>query len=97
MSKNEKEGISFIAPIIIEPDNGQFHAYCPILKGLHTTGDTIDEALDNAKNAIIAYLESLIKHGDPIPLCIIKKGRFSLKRLFHFKFHLYNIEVAVPA
>ncbi len=53
--------------IIIEPDGTDFHAYCPDLKGLHVPGDTEEEALVNVKDTIIAYLESLIKHGDPIP------------------------------
>ncbi len=54
--------------IVVEPDEGEFHAYCPALKGLHTCGATEEEAMDNAADAAIAYLESLIKHGDPIPI-----------------------------
>ena len=64
--------IGFKVDIIIEPDDGGFHAYCPALKGLHTAGDTKEEALHNARDAAIAYLESLIKHNDPIPVGIIK-------------------------
>lgn len=56
------------ADIIIEPDGDGFHAYCPVLKGLHTSGGTRDEALHNAKDAAEAYLLSLIKHRDPIPI-----------------------------
>lgn len=58
--------------IDIEPDGDSFHAYCPALKGLHTCGKTEEEALNNASDAAIAYLYSLIKHGDPIPVGIIK-------------------------
>lgn len=29
--------------IIVEPDGDGFHAYCPMLKGLHTAGDTEKE------------------------------------------------------
>ncbi len=54
--------------VIIEPDQLGFHAYCPALKGLHVGGDTADEALQNARDAINAYIRSLIKHGDPIPV-----------------------------
>jgi len=39
--------------IFIEPDGDGFHAYCPALKGLHTCGDTEEEALENAKDATI--------------------------------------------
>ena len=61
----------FKIQVIIEPDEAGFHAYCPALKGLHTYGETEEEALENARNAAIAYLRSLIKHNDPIPVGII--------------------------
>ncbi len=49
-----------------EPDGG-FHAYCPTLKGCHSQGDSLDEALDNIREAIDVYLESVEAHGEPIP------------------------------
>lgn len=54
--------------IVVEPDEDEFHAYCPALKGLHTSGKTEEEAVNNAKDAALAYLESLIKHREPIPV-----------------------------
>ena len=63
--------ISFKICVVVEPDGDQFHAYCPALTGLHTCGDTEEEALDNARDAAIAYLHSLIKHGDPIPVGVL--------------------------
>lgn len=57
--------------VIIESDGPGFHAYCPALEGLHTCGETEGEALKNAKDAISAYLQSLIKHNDPIPVGIL--------------------------
>ena len=71
MSDNGKPQFEFRIEIIVEPDDGIYHAYCPALKGLHTCGDTEDEAIKNAKSAATAYLHSLIKHGDPIPIGII--------------------------
>ncbi len=68
----KKPTIEFKIDIIVEPDEGGFHAYCPALKGLHTAGESKEEALMNAKEAAIAYLESLIKHNDPIPIGAIK-------------------------
>jgi predicted RNase H-like HicB family nuclease len=68
MYNNEKNEILFELHIVVEPDGDQFHAYCPALKGLHVPGETIEEAFENAKDAAILYLMSLIKHGDPIPL-----------------------------
>jgi len=62
--------IGFRIEIIVEPDEGSYHAYCPALKGLHTCGETEKEAIQNAKDAASAYLQSLLKHGDPIPVGI---------------------------
>jgi predicted RNase H-like HicB family nuclease len=67
--KTEKP-IGFRIAIMVEPDEGGFHAYCPALKGLHTCGKTEKEAVKNAKYAAQAYLVSLVKHGDPIPVGI---------------------------
>src|SRR6185369_1000960 len=52
----------------VEPDGKEFYAYCPELKGLHVGGSTEEEAVQNAKEAATAYLISLMKHNDPLPL-----------------------------
>lgn len=49
-----------------EPDGG-YHASCPTLKGCHSQGDTLDEATENIREAISAYIESVKAHGEPIP------------------------------
>lgn len=54
--------------IFVEPDDTGFHAFCPELKGLHVDGKTEEEAFDNAREAAMAYLTSLIKHNDPLPV-----------------------------
>lgn len=66
--------IGFRINVVIETDENGFHAYCPALKGLHTYGNTKEEALQNAKDAAITYLKSSIKHHDPIPLGIAMRG-----------------------
>lgn len=54
--------------IIIEQDeDGMFVAEAPSLPGCISQGGTRAEALTNIKEAIEGYLESLRKHGDPIP------------------------------
>ncbi len=47
--------------------NGGYHAYCPALKGCHSQGDSLDEAIDNMREAVAAYIESVQAHGEPIP------------------------------
>lgn len=66
--KREGQPIAFHLTIITEPDGEGFYAHAPALKGLHTCGATEEKALRNAVDAAIAYLESLLKHGDPIPI-----------------------------
>jgi len=63
--------LGFRIDVIVEPDETGFHAYCPALKGLHVSGDTEEGAVQNARDAALAYLGSLIKHHDPIPVGII--------------------------
>ena len=54
--------------VLIETDeDGVFIANVPSLPGCISQGPTRAAALVNAKEAIEAYLESLEKHGEPIP------------------------------
>ncbi|MFZ3064410.1 MAG: type II toxin-antitoxin system HicB family antitoxin [Nitrospirota bacterium] len=54
--------------IILErEDEGGYHAFCPALPGCHTQGDTYDETLENIKDAVKLYIESLKAHQEPIP------------------------------
>ena len=49
-----------------EPEGG-FTVFIPSLPGCITFGDTIDEAIEKAKEAIELYIESLKAHGEEIP------------------------------
>ncbi len=54
--------------VLIEQDeDGVFVVECPALPGCVSQGDTREEALANIQDAIKGYLESLAKHGEPIP------------------------------
>lgn len=54
--------------IVIEQDeDGKFVSSCPTLPGCWSQGGTREEAVTNLTDAIEGYLESLKKHGDPIP------------------------------
>ena len=60
---------TFTYTIVIDrdPDAGGFVATCPALPGVVTEGETIEETLRMAKDAVQGYLESLQKDGLPIP------------------------------
>lgn len=48
--------------VILEPaEEGGFNVTVPALDGCCTQGETIDDALENAKEAIACYLEGLEK------------------------------------
>ena len=47
------------ASVVIEKDDNGFYAWCPELKGCHSQGSTLEEALAKIKEAIELYLETL--------------------------------------
>jgi predicted RNase H-like HicB family nuclease len=53
--------------LIEEDEDGFFVAEVPSLPGCISQGRTRQEAVNNAKEAIAAYLESLAAHDEPIP------------------------------
>lgn len=53
--------------IIDQDEDGYFVAECPNLPGCISQGKTLQEAKANIREAIEGYLESLKKHGEPIP------------------------------
>jgi len=59
--------------IIIEQDeDNMFVAECPNLPGCISQGKTRTEVLENIKDAMEGYLESLKKHNEAIPPSIVE-------------------------
>ena len=54
-------------------EDGGYNASYPALPGCHSQGDTIEEALENIKEAIECYLESLEK--DRLPISVDTKTK----------------------
>ena len=60
--------------VLVEQDeDGVFIATCPSLPGCVSDGSTRAEALQNIQDAMQGYIESLKKHGDPIPAPITEE------------------------
>jgi predicted RNase H-like HicB family nuclease len=58
--------------IIIEQDeDGVYIASCPALKGCYSQGDTIEEAIENIKDAIKLHIEARKIVGEPIPIEVL--------------------------
>ena len=54
--------------IVLQPEaEGGFSVSVPDLPGCHTQGETREEALAMAKDAIEGYLETLAQEGMPLP------------------------------
>jgi predicted RNase H-like HicB family nuclease len=66
MAESSKQIYNYTILLEKEADGG-YHAFCPILKGCHSQGDTFEEAVQNITEAIELYLESLIADNQPIP------------------------------
>lgn len=55
--------------IILEPDpeDGGYTVLVPALPGCITQGDTVEQCIERAKEAIAGYIESLQEAGEPVP------------------------------
>jgi len=68
---------------VVEVDGEEFYASCPDLPGLHVGGATEKEALMNGRLAVEAYLQSLIRHHQPIPVGVqYKSSVYSVRGFF---------------
>jgi len=55
--------------VVVEPDEGGFHAYCPALRryGAVTQGATPEEALKNINEVAQMIVDELQEDGIPLP------------------------------
>ncbi len=59
---------------VFEPqDEGGYHAYAPELPGLHTQGDTLEEATENAREALALYVDGLREDGRQLEMGIVRR------------------------
>ncbi|OHB40331.1 MAG: hypothetical protein A2069_05780 [Planctomycetes bacterium GWB2_41_19] len=43
-------------PVVVHKSEYGYDVHCPILPGCHSQGDTLEESLENIKDAIHTYL-----------------------------------------
>ena len=53
--------------VVHHAEEGGHWVEVPALSGCYSQDETLEEALENVKEAIAVYLESLRAHGDPVP------------------------------
>jgi len=58
--------------VVIEQDeDGIYVVSVPALRGCYSQGDTVDEALENVKDAIRLHIEARKAAGEPIPIEVL--------------------------
>ena len=56
--------------VVLEPDREEpwrYNVRVPALPGCLTYGESVEDALANAHEAVAGYVESLLADGEPIP------------------------------
>ena len=53
--------------VIIESEKNGYHGFAPLLKGVHTHGNTIQDVKKNLKEAIKCHIQGLLKDKESIP------------------------------
>jgi predicted RNase H-like HicB family nuclease len=66
MKNINKQAYNYTVLLEKEEDGG-YHAFCPVLRGCHSQGDTFEETIENITEAIEIYIESLVADNQPIP------------------------------
>ncbi len=51
--------MSYKVGVVIEKDEYGYYAFCPELEGCQSQGDTFEQAINNIKEAIELYLETI--------------------------------------
>jgi len=60
--------------LVFEPlEEGGYHVYAPDLPGLHTQGEDIDDASQNAEEALALYVELLREDGGSLDSGVIRR------------------------
>ena len=53
--------------IVLKPDEGGYAVAVPALPGCFSEGQTMGEAIENAKEAIALHIECMLEDGEEIP------------------------------
>jgi predicted RNase H-like HicB family nuclease len=62
-----RKTLAYSLSIEFHEDEGGYLAFFPALPGCHTWGTSYEEAVKNAEEVLLGYLEALQKNGEAIP------------------------------
>jgi len=54
-------------------EGGGYHVYAPDLPGLHTQGNSLDDAIANAQEALELYVEGLREEGRSLDAGVVRR------------------------
>jgi predicted RNase H-like HicB family nuclease len=63
-----RQTLSYPLRVVREAADGGYFAYFPDLLGCQSWGDSYEEAIVNAEEALAVFIETLIANGDPLPV-----------------------------
>ncbi|MBI4329664.1 MAG: type II toxin-antitoxin system HicB family antitoxin [Chloroflexi bacterium] len=52
--------------VVIEKDEDGYFAYCPELQGCYTQGETFEEVMENARDAVKLHIEDRLANNEDI-------------------------------
>jgi predicted RNase H-like HicB family nuclease len=86
-----REPRPYTLAVVVEPDRGMWHAYCPTLLdyGAATWGATREEALGHIREVVAMVVERMVEEGVPVPVTPADHGPASGERIV--------VAVGVPA
>jgi antitoxin HicB len=64
---NGRRGRRYTVLLTPDVEDGGYVVTVPALPGCMTQGETAEEALENARDAIALYLEDVVASGEPVP------------------------------
>jgi predicted RNase H-like HicB family nuclease len=50
--------------VVVEAQKNSYHAYCPNLRGCHSWGDTVEEAMQYIEEALQYYVDNVDDEAD---------------------------------
>ena len=53
--------------IFEKEDEGGYHIFCPVLPGCHTQSETVEQGIQDIREAIQLYLSTIVEDGLPVP------------------------------
>ncbi len=53
--------------IFEKEEEGGYHVFCPALPGCQTQSETLEEGIENIREAMQLYVETLLEDGLPVP------------------------------